>query len=274
MSVIGLLHPGEMGGAVGACLVAAGHTVLWDPSGRSPETARRASSAGLLGASLEDIAAQASVIVSICPPAAALDVARQVADTGFDGTYVDANAVSPATASSVAAVVQPARYVDGGIIGSPPVQPGTTRLYLSAPDARVEAGGGVSSGTGAEVGGAADSVAGLFAGTVLDARVLDSGPYVASALKMSYAAWTKGSAALLLAARELAQAEGVGSDLLTEWAISQPALLDRWKGAEASRKSKGWRWVGEMEEIAASMRADGLPDGFHLAAAQVFEGHR
>jgi 3-hydroxyisobutyrate dehydrogenase-like beta-hydroxyacid dehydrogenase len=251
MSVIGLLHPGEMGAAVGACLVAAGHTVLWDPSGRGPATRGRAERAGLLGASLASLADQASVVISVCPPASALEVARLVAATGFGGGYVDANAISPATAAEVAAAVRPARYIDGGIIGSPPVRPGTTRLYLSDAD-----------------------VAGLFAGTVLDARVLDSGPYAASALKMSYAAWTKGSAALLLAARELARAEGVDADLIAEWAISQPGLGDRWEGAAASREAKGWRWTGEMTEIAASMRADGLPDGFHLAAAEIFEGHR
>jgi 3-hydroxyisobutyrate dehydrogenase-like beta-hydroxyacid dehydrogenase len=248
MTVIGLLHPGEMGAAVGACLVSAGHTVLWDPSGRSPATARRADKAGLRAASLADLADQSSVVMSVCPPAAALEVARLVAGAGFGGTYVDANAVSPATAAEVCAAVGTARYVDGGIIGSPPVRPGTTRLYLSAD-------GGV---------------AGLFAGTVLDARVLDSGPYAASALKMSYAAWTKGSAALLLAARELARAEGVDADLLSEWASSQPGLVERWQRADASRDAKGWRWTGEMTEIAASMRADGLPDGFGLAAAQIF----
>jgi 3-hydroxyisobutyrate dehydrogenase-like beta-hydroxyacid dehydrogenase len=252
MSVIGLLHPGEMGAAVGACLVNSGHSVLWDPSGRSPSTARRAASAGLLGASLASIAAQSDVVISVCPPAAALEVARLVAAAGFGGTYLDANAVSPATAGEVAAAVRPARYVDGGIIGSPPVRPGTTRLYLS------DAG--------------ASDVAGLFAGAVLDARVLSSGPYAASALKMSYAAWTKGSAALLLAARELARAEGVDSDLLAEWEISQPGLLGRWERAAASREEKGWRWIGEMTEIAATMRAEGLTDGFHLAAAQVFGG--
>jgi 3-hydroxyisobutyrate dehydrogenase-like beta-hydroxyacid dehydrogenase len=252
MSVIGLLHPGEMGAAVGACLVTAGHSVLWDPSGRSPSTARRAAEAGLLGGSLASIAAESDVIMSVCPPTAALEVARLVSAAGFRGTYLDANAVSPATAGEVAAAVSPARYVDGGIIGSPPVRPGTTRLYLSGPET--------------------SAVAGLFAGSVLDARVLGSGPYAASALKMSYAAWTKGSAALLLAARELAQAEGVDSDLLGEWEISQPGLLGRWERAEASREEKGWRWTGEMTEIAASMRADGLTDGFHLAAAQVFAG--
>jgi 3-hydroxyisobutyrate dehydrogenase-like beta-hydroxyacid dehydrogenase len=249
MSVIGLLHPGEMGAAVGTCLVAAGHTVLWDPSDRGPATARRAEQAGFLRASLATLADQASVVMSVCPPAAALEVARLVAATGFGGSYVDANAISPATAAEVAAAVGPARYVDGGIIGSPPVRPGTTRLYLS------DAG-----------------VADLFAGTVLDARVLEQGPYAASALKMSYAAWTKGSAALLLAVRELARAEGVDADLLAEWSISQPGLLGRWEGAAASREAKGWRWTGEMTEIAATMHANDLPDGFHLAAAEIFEG--
>jgi len=241
-----------MGAAVGACLVTAGHSVLWDPLGRSPSTARRAAEAGLLAGSLASIAAESDVIMSVCPPAAALEVARLVSAAGFRGTYLDANAVSPATAGEVTAAISPARYVDGGIIGSPPVRPGTTRLYLSGPET--------------------SAVAGLFAGSVLDARVLGSGPYAASALKMSYAAWTKGSAALLLAARELAQAEGVDSDLLGEWEISQPGLLGRWERAEASREEKGWRWTGEMTEIAASMRAAGLTDGFHLAAAQVFAG--
>jgi hypothetical protein len=87
---------------------------------------------------------------------------------------------------------------------------------------------------------------------------------------MAYAAWTKGSAALLLAARALARAEGVEDSLLAEWALSQPGLDGRSGGAAGSAAAKGWRWAGEMEEIAASMTADGLPGGFHLAAAEVF----
>jgi len=34
--------------------------------------------------------------------------------------------------------------------------------------------------------------------------------------------------------------------------------------------AKGWRWIAEMEEIAATFAAAGQPDGFHLAAAEVF----
>ncbi|HEX4658201.1 MAG TPA: DUF1932 domain-containing protein, partial [Streptosporangiaceae bacterium] len=110
----------------------------------------------------------------------------------------------------------------------------------------------------------------MFDGTPLDARVIGGGTWSASAVKMAYASWTKGTAALVLTARALARAEGVENVLLAEWALSQPALPDRSSGAARSAATKGWRWVAEMEEIAASMAAVGLPDGFHQAAAEIF----
>ena len=110
----------------------------------------------------------------------------------------------------------------------------------------------------------------LFAGTALDTRVIDGPPEAASAVKMAYAGWTKGSAALLLAVRALARAEGVEEVLLAEWALSQPGLPGQHAAASRSAAAKGWRWTGEMEEIAASMAADGLPGGFHQAAAEIF----
>jgi 3-hydroxyisobutyrate dehydrogenase-like beta-hydroxyacid dehydrogenase len=246
---VGLLYPGEMGAAVGQCLAGAGHRVLWVPEGRSAATRERAGKAGLEGCGRAEIAARSDVIVSVCPPAAALDVARQVA--GFCGIYVDANAVSPATAGEVATVVEAggASYVDGGIIGTPPVAPGFIRLYLS--------------------GDRAGEVRDLFGGTAVDARLV-APPGTASAVKMAYASWTKGSAALLLAARALARAEGVEAALLEEWGISQPGLEDRSAGAARSAAAKGWRWVAEMEEIAATMAAAGLPEGFHRTAAEVY----
>ena len=95
-------------------------------------------------------------------------------------------------------------------------------------------------------------------------------PTAASAVKMSYAAWTKGTAALLLAVRTLAAEERVEDTLLAEWALSQPSLADRSRAAARSAATKGWRWVGEMEEIAAAMAAAGLPGGFHQAAADMY----
>jgi 3-hydroxyisobutyrate dehydrogenase-like beta-hydroxyacid dehydrogenase len=251
-TTVGLLHPGEMGAAVGGCLAAAGHRVLWVPDGRSPASAARAAAAGLTAADsgLAGVIRQADVIISVCPPHAALDVARQVA--GFGGVYADANAVSPGTAAEIARIVEAGRasYVDGGIIGTPPVAPGFIRLYLS--------------------GSRAADVQRLFAGSEVDARVIPGSVTAASAVKMAYASWTKGSAALLLAARALARAEGVEDDLLAEWGISQPGLAGRSARAAGSAAAKGWRWVAEMEEIAAAMAAAGLPEGFHLAAADVY----
>jgi len=253
MATVGLLHPGEMGAAAGGSLVSIGHDVLWDPAGRSRATTGRALAAELTGVKFDALVSRCSVIFSICPPHAALDVARQVAATEYTGIYVDANAISVATAERVAAVVTStgAAYVDGGIIGPPPEVAGHTRLYLSGPranEARV-----------------------LFDRSALQARIADGPPYAASAVKMAYAAWTKGSSALLLAARALARAEGVERTLLAEWALSQPALAARSEGSASAAATKGWRWVGEMEEIAASMVAAGLPAGFHEAAADIYD---
>jgi hypothetical protein len=143
-----------------------------------------------------------------------------------------------------------ARYVDGGIVGPPPRRAGTTRLYLSGP-------------------GAAAVVA-LLDGTPIEAIDLGADPTAASAIKMAYAAWTKGSAALLLATRELAQRLGIADALAAENARSQPGLDERWEAARASAQAKGWRWIGEMEEIARAFADAGLPPGFHQAAADVY----
>jgi 3-hydroxyisobutyrate dehydrogenase-like beta-hydroxyacid dehydrogenase len=119
-SSIGLLHPGEMGAAVGDVL-AGGHPVWWASSGRSPASDRRACAAGLTDVgSVEAIRHGCELIISICPPEAALDVARQL--SGFQGVYLDANAIAPGTAGEVATLVEAGggSYLDGGIIGGPP----------------------------------------------------------------------------------------------------------------------------------------------------------
>ena len=265
-TTVGLLHPGEMGAALGRCLVEQGHTVLWAPQGRGPATAHRAAAAGLTeAASLADLTARSAVILSVCPPQAARAVAESVtgAPGGFGGLYVDANAIAPQTVRAVAEVVTKAgaTFTDGGIIGLPP-QPGSPDL-LSQP--------GSPGGPGLYLSGdGAAEVAALFGGTPVRAEVVDGGVGAASAVKLAYAAWTKGSAALLLAARALARAERVEGTLLDEWGVSQPALGRRAESAAQSAAVKGWRWDAEMTEIATAMAGAGLPDGFGQAAAEIF----
>jgi 3-hydroxyisobutyrate dehydrogenase-like beta-hydroxyacid dehydrogenase len=251
-ATIGLLHPGAMGSSIGAA--ATGNArVLWASEGRSGATAERAQRAGLQDAgSVEALVAASDAIMSVCPPHAAEDVARRVAGLGFSGTYLDANAVSPATARSVAAIVGEAgaRFVDGGIVGGPAWKPGTTRLYLA--------------------GEAAAEAARWFEGSPLDVVVIEGGAGAASTLKMTYAAYTKGSTALVASILAVARREGVETALRAEWGISQPRLVAGLDRQLQGAAPKAWRWVGEMEEISATFEAAGLPGGFHAAAADLY----
>jgi 3-hydroxyisobutyrate dehydrogenase-like beta-hydroxyacid dehydrogenase len=259
-STVGLLHPGEMGSAVGATLVAGGARVLWSPEGRRPATRTRAAELGLEdGGSLSRVAAAAGVIVSVTPPHAALAQARAVAALGFRGIYVDANAVAPATSRAIGEVVEAAgaRFVDGGIIGPANRKPGAARIYLSGP--------------------AAAEVAPLFASGPIDAHVLTGPAGAASALKVAFAGWNKASQALLAAIRAYALAEGVDAALLAEWKISMPDVPARSEHAVHDNARKAWRFVSEMEEIARAFAAVGLPSGFHEAAADIYrrlEGYK
>lgn len=242
---VGLLHPGAMGVTIGASCV---DDVMWCSSGRSDETRRRAADAGLGEVTtLEQLVARSDVIVSVCPPGEAVAVADEVAALDFDGIYVDANAIAPSTARSIGERFD--RFVDGGIVGPPAHSPGTTRLYLSGPDA--------------------GDIAARW-GDPLDARVIDGGPGAASALKMAYAMWTKISAALLLDVRGLARCEGVEDALLAEWAISQPGTAERSAATASGVGPKAWRFTGEMEQMAVTARDVDLPDGFAEAAAEIY----
>ena len=234
-----------MGAAVGAVARA---EVWWAPEGRSDATAERAAKAGLRPAALRELLDACDIVISVCPPHAAVAVARAAA--AHRGIFCDANAVSPTRMLEVAAAAG-GRVVDGGIVGRPPHEPGT-RLYLSGPDAA--------------------DVAAAFDGTPLEPVVLGAELGTASALKMCYAAWTKGSAALVLAAAQTADALGVGDALRGEWSRSIPDLREREARAARAARSKGWRWVGEMREIADTFASAGLPRGFHEAAAEMFDG--
>ena len=247
---LALVHPGEMGVSIGMALVESGHAVGWSSEGRSSATRARANAGAFdRHATLVELLEDATGVVSVCPPHAAIDVARGISATGFTGLYVDANAIAPDTARTIGAIVGE-NYVDGGIIGPPALQAGSTRLYLSGPHAT--------------------DVQDWFTGGYVETAVVGTGLGQASALKMCYAAYTKGSSALLLAIRALAEAEGVTDGLLGEWQRSQPGLPERSEGAARGTSKKAWRFIGEMDEIARSFEGASLPGGFHEAAAEVF----
>jgi len=252
IKTVALLHPGNMGSTIGAAAAASGARVVWASEQRSTASRERAKQAGVQDVeTLANAVRESDMVLSVCPPHAALELAKSVARQSFKGIYVDANAISRATAEQVGEIVGKAgaSFVDGGIIGAPVKKAGTTRLYLS--------------------GARAPEVAELFSASMLAARAIGPEPGAASALKVAYAAWTKGTDALLLAIRALAAHDGVDQALLEEWNISQPDLERRCQRAAAVAVPKMWRYVGEMEEIAETFRAAGLPGGFHLAAAEI-----
>jgi len=250
-----LLHPGAMGSSLGAALVASDHQVRWVTEGRSEATRQRAEADGLTAATdIADGSAHAEIVLSVCPPEFARTVATDVAATGFDGIYVDANAVSPDTARAVAATLTEAgaTMVDGGIIG-PPIRAGAQNLVYLSGDADAVA-----------------TVAEMFRGTDARTVALDAAVGGASATKMAFAGWTKGSSALLLAVRAMAEAEGVTDGLDHAWETMIPHLPEQLRRAATGSAPKAWRFEAEMREIAATMGSVGLPAGFHEAAADVY----
>jgi 3-hydroxyisobutyrate dehydrogenase-like beta-hydroxyacid dehydrogenase len=248
---ITLLHPGEMGSAVGACLVSRGVRVVWCSENRGAASRKRAQDSGLedLG-SLDCALAVSDAVLSICIPSGAFEVAHQVAARKFRGICIDANAIAPAHSREIGRTVEAsgASFVDGGIIGLPPTPSRVTRLYLCGPKA--------------------PQIAALFAGSQTEAITMDGDIGAASAIKVCYAAWNKGQTALLAIVRSLAKFEGVDEALLKEWNDTQPGVAAQSEQI-ADRARKAWRWSGEMEEIAASFDSANLPSGF-LANAEIY----
>jgi 3-hydroxyisobutyrate dehydrogenase-like beta-hydroxyacid dehydrogenase len=250
---IGILHPGQMGISIAASAQNSGNQVYWVSAGRSAETHQRASKHVLLDAqNLRHLCETCSIILCICPPHAAENVANQVIAESYEGFYVDANAISPERAIHIEQVLKDAgiTFVDGSIIGGPAWEPGRTWLYLS--------------GKGAE------QVASCFSSGPLETQVMDDEIGKASAIKMCFAAYTKGRTALLSAILGTAEALGVRGELENQWSRYWPNFNEETTRRVQVGASKAWRFVGEMEEISTTFQAAGLPGGFHAAAADLY----
>jgi 3-hydroxyisobutyrate dehydrogenase-like beta-hydroxyacid dehydrogenase len=250
---IGILHPGEMGISVAAAAQNGGHGVFWASEGRSPETRARAQDHGLMNThSLGELCRMCTLIISVCPPHAAEQVAAQVLAHAYKGLYVDANAISPQLALRIgeAMTANGVAFVDGGIIGGPAWEANTTWLYLS--------------------GKQAGRVADCFAAGPLQAEVIGEEIGRASAVKMCYAAYTKGTTALLGATLAAAHRLGVREQLENQWRRDDPEFPEQASGRLRRSAAKAWRFAGEMEEIAATFKGAGLPEGFHKAAGEIY----
>ncbi|MFI7396428.1 DUF1932 domain-containing protein [Streptomyces tendae] len=246
---VGILHPGSMGGAVAACAATNAAAVLWCETGRSTASVERATRFGLTPvATLSELLDRSDIVISLCPPAAAEDLARDVAGHRFAGVYVEANAINPERTQRIAALLPDATVVDGGVVGSPPVRGKMPTLYLSGPTeatARVEA---------------------LFADTAVQAAVLGTDVGKASALKLSYASFQKTSRVLVALAVGMAREHGVDQELIevasrrTDSYLSEPQYV-------AKTATRAWRWGPELEEAADTLAAAGLPPEMLRAAA-------
>jgi 3-hydroxyisobutyrate dehydrogenase-like beta-hydroxyacid dehydrogenase len=230
-----------MGTMVGA---AASAEVLWASEGRSEATAQRAKAAGFRDVgSVDELVAASEIVLSICPPAIAEEVAAEVGAAGFEGLYVESNAITPVRAQRIEASLP--RCVDGSVIARSGLN-----LYLS---------------------GNADDIAevvDIFRDGEVNAIPLEGGIGAASALKMAFGGWNKIGTALTAQAYAIARAYGVEGALAGEGVESDRILR---------AGPKAWRWAPEMEEVAATCASLGLPDGIARGAAEVYsrwDAHR
>ncbi|MGY4969586.1 DUF1932 domain-containing protein [Streptomyces nigrescens] len=249
---VGLLHPGSMGAAFGAQLRRRNVRVLWCTDGRGSRSRSRAEDAGLEGVqNLAQLVSRADVLLSLCPPAAAVDVAQQVAACGFEGRlYIEANAITPRRVKDVAELLPGAVVIDGAVVGSPPADDKQPTLYLSG-----------------EPDGCSQATA-LFAGSDVKTHVLGAEVGTASALKLSYSSYQKASRVLAALAYGVADASGVGDELLKIAGKRGGSYLTE-TGYIPQTASRAWRWGPELDDAAALLREAGLPDDLMRAASRV-----
>lgn len=252
---VGFLHPGEMGSALAKVMQRNGAITIWASEGRSSSTASRAADAGMQDVgTLEALCKQSDILISICPPHAAVDVAKATVACGFDGAYVDANAISPGTAIQIADIVAQsgASYTDASVVGPAPDGKRQTFIYFS--------------------GDAAGLVASHFNAEALTVEVLGPSRSLASALKICHSAMQKGPLAMLFATMAAAEHYGVRAPLESLWAM-RPETMSLVNDIAHSPRiaAKSWRFAGEMLEVADAFAAIGLPSALHQGARDVYQ---
>ena len=256
MNTVGILSPGDMGHTVGERLKANGLRVVAHLADRSARTRSLAAMAGIEEvSSYESLVEEADIVLCILVPAEAGAAAQKVAgalrQTGADLLYADCNAIAPQTTLEIGKTITDAggRFVDASIIGPPPRREGSTRFYASGVHA---------------------SELAQLEDYGLDVPVISDRVGDASAIKMCYAGLTKGLTALCTELLVAAEALGIREALFAEYNLSQAAMLKRMEGGLPGMPPKSRRWVGEMEEISATMAGVGMTGKFHDGAADIY----
>ncbi len=254
---VAILGPGEMGAAVGKAFNDGGVDVVTCLAGRSAPTRERAEAAGFRDvADLETLLGEAEIVLSILPPelapALAGDVAAAMTSSKNTPIYVDMNAVAPQTARAMQGVIEGAGaiYIDGGIVGSPPGRNIPTRFFVSGDQASLMDG---------------------LDGLGIDVR--QCGPEIGRgvAVKMCYAAITKGTSALHTAVLMAAETLGVAGEIHEELALSVGQLYKRMENVVPKLPAVSARYIGEMKEIAMAMESAGITPNFHVGATELYQ---
>ncbi len=253
-SSIGILHPGEMGISVAVSAQLAGNEVYWCEDNRSDETRERAEKYGITAMpDMQALCQHCSIIIAVCPPQFAVETAEKVAEEGFEGIYLDANAISPESSLVISGLFSASaiKFVDGGIIGPPAWKKDRTKLYLSGHDA--------------------ESLANTLHGGNLSVKVIGDQIGQASALKMCHSGHSKAFTALMLSLMSAAEAYGVYEPLLQHWQDERPDVVQEAEEKIERATRKAWRFSPEMQEIANTLDYKGVPTGFHTAAYDIFQ---
>ena len=253
---VAIIAPGNMGAGIGQRLTEHKVSVLTTLSGRSAASAARARSAAMAAVEERQLM-EADFLLSIVPPGEALALARRLAPllaaANTKPIYVECNAVNPQTMNHIAKEIAAsgASFIGAGIIGPPPKpESSNTKIYAAGPHAK-------------ELAKLNDY--GLIV------RVLEGPLTAAAALKMSYAGITKGFTALGAAMMLAAAREGSAEALHAELAESQQALLGWLTRQTPSMYGKAYRWVAELDEIAAFVGKDYDESAMLAAAARLYE---
>ena len=257
VNTVAIMSPGDMGHAVGQVLSESGIDVITCTDGRSQRTKNLAEKAGLRQvATLEDMVIQADLVLSIMVPSKAMSFVREISphfESSKTPTYfADCNAVSPQSALAMAEVINQAggKFIDGGIIGTAPTKGDTPRFYVSGPDA---------------------SVVMELDGRGIIVKAIGNKVGQASGIKMCYAALTKGTNTLHVALLTAASRMGLTDDLRKEFEFSQKSHLAAMEKGISRLPANAHRWIGEMEEIAATFENLGVTPNFHKGAAEIYK---